>query len=221
MEVEAQAPPNTERSGPNVPDPVPDPNPASEEAPPENAAQDHHDHELQEAPENEAPALSDTVPDQRVPPPYQIPISSLPKELGRLDLGRHITRGVKFSPDGLCLLSNAEDNRLRILETPAEDAAWTPAVVMKEGELVYDFAWFPNMNSSDPSTCCLATTSQYQPIHLYDAYDGSIRGTYRCYNHLDEVEAARSVAFDTLGEKLYAGMRNEVAHTDEQENTCD
>ncbi len=27
-------------------------------------------------------------------------------------------------------------------------------------------------------------TAQYQPIHLRDAYDGSVRATYRCFNHL-------------------------------------
>ena len=53
------------------------------------------------------------------------------------------------------------------------------AVEMKEGESVYDYHWFPMMNSGSPETCCLATTSQHQPIHLYDAFDGHIRATYR------------------------------------------
>ena len=53
------------------------------------------------------------------------------------------------------------------------------AVIMKEGESVYDYQWYPLMNSRSPETCCLATTSQHQPIHLYDAFDGEIRATYR------------------------------------------
>ena len=53
------------------------------------------------------------------------------------------------------------------------------AVDMKEGESVYDYHWYPLMNSTSPETCCLATTSQHQPIHLYDAFDGHIRATYR------------------------------------------
>jgi hypothetical protein len=55
---------------------------------------------------------------------------------------------------------------------------------MKEAETVYDYQWYPLMDSSQPNTCCLATTSQYQPIHLYDAFDGHIRATYRdrCYD---------------------------------------
>lgn len=117
------------------------------------------------------------------PPPvypnYQVSSVAKPKELGHFSLDGVISRGVKFSPDGLCLLTNSEDNRLRLLETPREDAPWTPCLEMKEGELVYDFCWFPKMSSADPSTCCFATTSQYQPIHLWDAYNGSIRATYR------------------------------------------
>ena len=53
------------------------------------------------------------------------------------------------------------------------------AVNMREGESVYDYQWYPLMNSRAPETCCLVTTSQHQPIHLYDAFDGHIRATYR------------------------------------------
>ena len=53
-------------------------------------------------------------------------------------------------------------------------------------------------------------SSKDQPIHLYDAFDGHIRASYRCFNHLDEMEAARSLAFDPSGTKLYAGMKNQI-----------
>ncbi len=77
-------------------------------------------------------------------------------------------------------------------------------------------------------------TAQYQPIHLRDAYDGSVRATYRCFNHLvimlidficektshcqkkilfqDEMTAAYSVAFDPLGTKIYAGLKHEIRY---------
>ena len=58
----------------------------------------------------------------------------------------------------------------------------TPCVSMKEGETVYDFCWYPKMDSAQPATCCMAVTAQYQPIHLYDAFDGHIRATYRYYS---------------------------------------
>jgi len=94
------------------------------------------------------------------------------------------TRGCKWSPDGLCVLSLTDDNRLKIFDAPNADAVdeaddFRPAVTMAEAECVYDFQWYPLMDSSRPETCCLATTSQYQPVHLYDAYDGHLRATYR------------------------------------------
>lgn len=92
------------------------------------------------------------------------------------------TRGVKYSPDGLCVLTNSSDNHIRIFETTITsicDQELTPCLTMKEGELIYDFCWYPIMDSSQPVTCCLATTAQYQPIHLYDAYNGQIRASYR------------------------------------------
>lgn len=102
--------------------------------------------------------------------------------------GDSCTRGCKWSPDGLCILTNSEDNRLRIFDLPSPDTPpedegtreLQPAVVMKEGEMIYDYEWYPLMDSSQPETCCLVSTAQYQPIHLYDAFDGSIRATYRC-----------------------------------------
>ena len=33
---------------------------------------------------------------------------------------------------------------------------------------------------------------------------------FRCYDHVDEVVAARSLAFDPTGQKLYVGLKNEI-----------
>ena len=125
------------------------------------------------------------------------------------------TRGCKFSPDGLCVLAAASDDALRIFETPSDPGASSssslhPCVTMKEGETVYDFCWYPRMDSSRPETCCLAATSQYHPVHLYDAYHGGVRATYRCFNHLDELVAANSLAFSADGARLYVGLHNEI-----------
>ncbi len=72
------------------------------------------------------------------------------------------TRGCKFSPDGLCVLSCSSDDAVRIFETPPQAPAeestptsWEPCIVMKEGETVYDFSWYPKMDSACPDTCCL------------------------------------------------------------------
>ena len=119
------------------------------------------------------------------------------------------TRGCKFSPDGLCLLVCNNDRKLRIFELPKE-ADWQPVLTMQESGTIYDYTWYPLMDSTQPTTCFLAVTAQHQPVHIYDAYNGKIRATFRVYNHLDEVEAARSLAFSPQGDKLYAGLKNEV-----------
>nr|CAD7403749.1 unnamed protein product [Timema poppensis] len=56
------------------------------------------------------------------------------------------------------------------------------------------------------SEVSLVSTSQYNPIHMWDAFTGELRCTYKPYNHLDEVISAYSLAFDPSGEKLYAGF---------------
>ncbi|KAE8741756.1 hypothetical protein FOCC_FOCC012704 [Frankliniella occidentalis] len=130
------------------------------------------------------------------------------------------TKGCKWAPDGLCFLTNSNDNVLRVWDLPqtfhnlkewernTEVSSLHPSLSMKEGGLIYDFCWYPLMNSWNPVTCCLASASRDSPVHLWDAFSGQIRATYRAYNQVDEVEAARSIAFDPTGEKLYCGFKN-------------
>ncbi len=47
-----------------------------------------------------------------------------------------------------------------------------PALRIQEGELLYDFCWFPGMSAAEPASCCLATTGRAQPVHLWDAVSG-------------------------------------------------
>jgi len=61
------------------------------------------------------------------------------------------------------------------------------------------------MNSMTPQTCVFASTSRNAPVHLFDAYDGSIRASYRGYDHYDELSAALCVSFNVDGDRLYAG----------------
>ena len=119
--------------------------------------------------------------------------------------------GVKWSPDGACLLTASEDNwsvkhplpnllscslirglpqkgpwlsvysgssRLRIYDLPAEaleqgsletadhgSAAAVPdnlpaVLYLDEGETIYDYAWYPGMLASEPSSCVFASTAR-------------------------------------------------------------
>lgn len=111
------------------------------------------------------------------------------------DLYENFTKGCQWSPDGTCLLVPSEDFRLRIYELPRElysgqipldfkETHFTPALTVKEGGLIYDTCWYPFMNSWDPATCCFLSTSRESPIHLWDAFTGELRATYRAYNQL-------------------------------------
>jgi WD40 repeat protein len=141
----------------------------------------------------------------------------------------------KWSPDATCILTNSEDNILRLFEIPTniqermtkaqsskpDDAETTDAGMAIEEEMeavlgvghggtVYDFGWYPHMNSNDPATCCFASTSCDHPVHLWDAFTGKQRATYRAYNQMDEIVAAISLAFSPGGDKIFCGYNNAI-----------
>ena len=122
------------------------------------------------------------------------------------------TKGVKWSPDGTCLLAADDDNTLKLFDlppAPASDAAvaqgWKPSLQCVEGETVYDYSWYPYMDSSNPVTCCFVASSRDHPLHLWDAFTGTLRASYRAYDHLDEIVAAYAVSFSADGSQLVAG----------------
>jgi len=128
---------------------------------------------------------------------------------------------VRFSPDGCCVATNSVDAVVRVWDLPpeageaaaavAEDAdSFAPALRLSESEAVYDLAWWPGMRADDPGTCCIATTSRGNPLHLWDTISGRLRATYRAYDDMDEITAAYSVAFSPDGSWLWAGYRQEL-----------
>lgn len=74
-------------------------------------------------------------------------------------------KGCLWSPDGTCLLTTVNGDGMHVFETPSDlygaDSISTDrpldclqsAVHIKEGGIVYDYCWFPFMNSGDPATC--------------------------------------------------------------------
>ncbi|KAF1784803.1 WD40-repeat-containing domain [Phytophthora cactorum] len=117
----------------------------------------------------------------------------------------NFTKGVKVSPDGLCLLTNSDDHVLRLFEV-SNEADSTSLLQAKEGGTVYDYAWYPFMSSADPNSCIFVSTSRDQPVHLWDAYTGELRASYRAFDHMDELASAQSLAFNSTGTKLFAGF---------------
>ncbi|XP_064614819.1 telomerase Cajal body protein 1-like [Liolophura sinensis] len=86
----------------------------------------------------------------------------------------------------------------------------TSVLKIQESETVYDYSWYPLMSSADPATCCFATTSSNTPIHLWDAFTGELRCSYRAFNQVDEVTPAHCVSFSGDGSKLYCGFNKTV-----------
>ena len=126
------------------------------------------------------------------------------------DVGNH-ARGCKWSPDGLCVLLCSRDQCLRIFEAKRpEEVVWTEVVKSRESGTVYDFCWNPLMRSDDPDSCFFASTAQGQPIHLLDAFDGSLKNTFKIHDQVDEVTTARCLCFSPQGDQIYAGLKNEI-----------
>ncbi|ORX60912.1 WD40 repeat-like protein [Piromyces finnis] len=123
-------------------------------------------------------------------------------------------KGAKWSPDGTCILTSSNDNNLRIFELPdisnnkIEEINIKPALKVCDGESVYDYCWYPYMNSSDPSTSVFISASRDLPIHMWDAYYGTIRASYCTYDIYDQIVAPHSINFNLDGSKIFAGLNN-------------
>ncbi|XP_016141124.1 telomerase Cajal body protein 1 isoform X2 [Sinocyclocheilus grahami] len=140
-------------------------------------------------------------------------------------------RGCKWAPDGSCIVSNSADNILRVYNLPPElySSHWdmlsemSPVLKMTEGDTIYDYCWFPKMTSMDPDTCFIASSSRDNPVHIWDAFYGDLRASFRPYNHLDELTAAHSLCFSPDGSQLYCGFDKivRVFHTDRPGRDCE
>uniref|UniRef100_A0A1A8R2N7 Telomerase Cajal body protein 1 n=1 Tax=Nothobranchius rachovii TaxID=451742 RepID=A0A1A8R2N7_9TELE len=127
-------------------------------------------------------------------------------------------KGCKWAPDGSCILTNSADNVLRVYNLPPEiySYSWdllpemSPVLRMAEGDTIYDYCWYPKMSSLEPDTCFLASSSRDNPVHVWDAFYGDVRASFRPYNHLDELTAAHSLCFSPDGAQLYCGFEKMV-----------
>ncbi|GAA6229209.1 telomerase Cajal body protein 1 [Lates japonicus] len=133
-------------------------------------------------------------------------------------LPENYLKGCKWAPDGSCILTNSADNVLRVYNLPPEIYSYnwdllpemSPVLRMAEGDTIYDYCWYPKMNSLDPDTCFLASSSRDNPVHVWDAFYGEVRASFRPYNHLDELTAAHSLCFSPDGTQLYCGFDKTV-----------
>ncbi|KAK5848565.1 hypothetical protein PBY51_006167 [Eleginops maclovinus] len=147
------------------------------------------------------------------------------------NLPENYLKGCKWAPDGSCILTNSADNVLRVYNLPPEVYSYnwdllpemSPVLRMAEGDTIYDYCWYPKMNSLDADTCFLASSSRDNPVHLWDAFYGQVRASFRPYNHLDELTAAHSLCFSPDGSQLYCGFDKTVRvfYTDRPGRDCE
>ncbi|KAL0970222.1 hypothetical protein UPYG_G00238940 [Umbra pygmaea] len=127
-------------------------------------------------------------------------------------------KGCKWAPDGSCILTNSADNVLRVYNLPPEIYSYqwdllsemSPVLKMTEGDTIYDYCWYPKMSSLEPDSCFIASSSRDNPVHIWDAFYGDLRASFRPYNHLDELTAAHSLCFSPDGSQLYCGFDKTV-----------
>ena len=151
---------------------------------------------------------------------------------------------LRFSPDGLKILASTESGTLKSWEVYQDEVnrnkfysyshlqrddvtgvrnILSESTAVQCGESIYDFQWYPFMNSNEPASCCFITSCRDHPIHLWDSATGNIRCSYSCYNAMDELEAANSVTFNLTGDKIYAGSNRMIRSFDVSypgENCC-
>lgn len=63
------------------------------------------------------------------------------------------------------------------------------------------------MSSLDRSASCFASLARTSPVHLWDAYDASLRASYVPKDHLDQLPKCYCVEFTPTGEQIYVGAR--------------
>lgn len=111
-----------------------------------------------------------------------IPTSSLIARSKDIVGEGNYTFGCAISPDGLCVLTcTSADNVLRLYntsdvsrnysddlnnDTSKPNVLWEASLVAKEGDSIRGYAWYPRMNSYEPSTCIFLTTSRYVSIQM-------------------------------------------------------
>lgn len=124
-------------------------------------------------------------------------------------------RHCAWSPDGTCVLAAQDDNVLQVLAAPQlrSDIKAAPASVeasisqlhaataVPQTESLYACDWYPAFCAQDAQTACFAASCRGQPVHLWDAFMGTLRSTYRTYDQVDEVATAHAVRFHPDGER--------------------
>jgi WD40 repeat protein len=126
------------------------------------------------------------------------------------EVPHHLIYDMATTSTSTAAAADPDSNRISS-STTANSKEWQPCLACPEGETIYDQAWYPLMNArADPLTACFISSSRDHPIHLWDAFTGQIRASYRAYDHMDELASAHALAFSPFGDKIFAGFERMV-----------
>lgn len=148
-------------------------------------------------------------------------------ELGRFSIlnsqeFQNYFKGCLFSPDGCCILAPVNGDGIHVFELPQdlygqEEVSETREITKMKSVIyvrtacnIYDFCWYPYMNSQAPETCFWISTSQNEAIKLYDAFNGNLTASYRGYDAVDELESAYSLCFSSDGQQIIGGYKKSI-----------
>lgn len=126
---------------------------------------------------------------------------------------------VRFSPDGVAVLVNSDDNQLRVVDVPPDalerpcctglddgaEGDVSPALCIPGGECVHDCCWWPCASALDPASFVFLSSPRAHPLQLLDGVTGRLRATYRAHDAVDEVTAAVSCCFSGAGDLVCGG----------------
>lgn len=156
---------------------------------------------------------------------YKFPLQVI--ELAKVEFknttNQHYFHGSLISPDGTCILSSVHAKGMYVFEIPqdlysveevSEDREINllkPVIFIKSVSNLYDLCWNPLLNSQYPDTCYWISTSQNEPIKMFDAFNGAYKCSYRVYDYADELQAALSCQFSKDGTLIFAGMKKSIA----------
>uniref|UniRef100_A0A8V5GU45 Telomerase Cajal body protein 1 n=1 Tax=Melopsittacus undulatus TaxID=13146 RepID=A0A8V5GU45_MELUD len=119
-------------------------------------------------------------------------------------MGRYGALGVRRAPDGSCVLSCSADNTLRLFNLPCilinTGLYWSVPV---RTLLVHTGSCWSVLGR-------MASSSRDNPVHLWDAFDGTLRGSFCAYNHLEVLCAPHSLCFTLDGSRLLGGFKGSV-----------
>ena len=120
-------------------------------------------------------------------------------------MGPPVWRDVSFSFDGSLFAALSQRHAVTVGRTDGDGAAQSrtlqPCVTLGAAPMAVAWAPFPQ----EPADASLLTTAQRAPIQLWDAADATLRASYRRFDAVDELAAARSLLWAPPGGALWGG----------------